>query len=106
MKDAIIAELSVNQVVLADDGQFDSPGKSAMFLSYFLLDIATNYIVHVQIMGKRMTGGKSVVMEVKALTRSLENLIQVLNVAEVFTDASASVIKEMTKICHCKSSSF
>ena len=106
MKDAIIAELSVNPVVLAGDGQFDSPGKSAKFLSYFLLDIATNYIVHVQIMDKRMTGGKSVVMEVKALTRSLENLIQVLNMAEVVTDASASVIKEMSKICHCKSSSF
>ena len=44
-----------------------------------------------------MVGGKSAAMEVEALKGSLNDLIQLLNVIEVVTDASSSVIKEMCK---------
>ena len=46
MRRSIINELSEQPVVLAGDGQCDSPGKTAKYLSYYLMDITTNYIVH------------------------------------------------------------
>ena len=97
MRRSIINELSEQPVVLAGDGQCDSPGKTAKYLSYYLMNITTNYIVHGEYLDKHMVGGKSAAMEVEALKRSLNDLIQLLNVIEVVTDASSSVIKEMRK---------
>ena len=74
-----------------------TPGKTAKYLCYYLLDITSNYVVHCEVMDKRMVGGKSATMEVEALKRSLQSLVQPLNIMEMITDASSSVIKLMSK---------
>ena len=43
--------VGMDEVILAGDGQWDSPGKTAKYLSYYLMDIMTNYILHLD---KRM----------------------------------------------------
>ena len=93
----IIEGLHNKEVVLAGDGQCDSPGKTAKYLCYYLLDITSSYVVHCEVMDKRMVGGKSATMEVEALKRSLQSLVQLLNIMEMITDASSSVIKLMSK---------
>ena len=64
-------ELADSQVILAGDGQCDSPGTCAKYLSYYLMDNVSNYIVHIEIFDKRMVGGKSCNMEVEALKKPI-----------------------------------
>ena len=86
MRGQIVKELANNQVILAEDGQCDSPGKCTKYLSYYLMDSVSNCIVHIEIFDKTMVGGKSCNMEVEALKKSIEKVTQLLNVMEVATD--------------------
>lgn len=58
-------------VVLAGDGRNDSPGNSAKFCAYSLMDTNSEHIIHVEIVDKRETQLKSPNMEKLALQRSL-----------------------------------
>lgn len=97
MQDLLFTELKNQDVIIAGDGQCDSPGKSAKYLCYFLMDTASRYILHVEIMDKRMTSLSSPRMEIEALKRSLVSITNSVNVSELVTDASSSVIKLMRK---------
>ncbi|EDO29014.1 predicted protein [Nematostella vectensis] len=93
MRETIINTLQEQDVVLAGDGQCDSPGFSAKNLCYFLMEIVTGYIIEVEIMDKRHVNMKSATMERKALDNALSRVKKVLSVTEVCTDASSSIKK-------------
>ena len=82
---------------LAGDGQCDSPGFSAKYLSYYLQDMDTDLIVHAEVLDKRMTGGNSTAMERVALNQSLQKLKNDIPIRELTTDASSTIIKDMSK---------
>ena len=55
MIDKILREIFDRSVNLAGD----SPGFSAKYLTYFVQDINSSFVVHAEIMDKRMTKGNS-----------------------------------------------
>ena len=85
---------NVEDVCLCGDGRNDSPGHSAKFCTYTLLEHALDIIVEMEVVDKRETWGTSVTMEISSgLRRIVERLKDVLKIKEVVTDYSASVIK-------------
>ena len=52
-QNVIVSELRGKQLVVCGDGQCDSPGHSAKTLCYFLMEMATDYIVEVEVLDKR-----------------------------------------------------
>lgn len=97
MRTNIISLIGTLDLVVSGDGQSDSPGHSAKYLTYFVMvtDALQEYIVHLECMDKREVGGKSPNMEKEALKRSIEKLKLLVNLKEVVTDASSSIIKMM-----------
>ena len=85
MEETLIDQLSNESVILARDGQFDSPGKTAKYLSYFLVHSQSRQIVKVEIFDKRMTHGKSTTMETEALKSALKSTMEHLSVTELET---------------------
>lgn len=81
--------------IVSGDGQCDSPGHSAKYLTYFLMvcNQPINYVIHIECMDKREVNLKSSNMEVVALKRSIQKLQKDVNISEVVTDASTSAIK-------------
>lgn len=96
---ASILEMMEEDVIISGDGQSDSPGHSAKYLTYvvMLCNNLKDYIIHIECLDKREVGGKSPNMEVEALKRSVRKLREVITIAEVVTDASTSAIKMMGK---------
>ena len=97
MRTNLISLIGNLEVVVSGDGQSDSPGHSAKYLTYFVMltDALQKYIVHLECMDKREVGGKSPCMEREALKRAVQKLKIVINLKEVVTDASSSIIKMM-----------
>ena len=91
------SELKEKDVVVSGDGQCDSPGHFAKNLCYFLMEMDTSYIIDLQIVDKRETNLKSSNMEREALKLILQRLRNILNIVEVATDASSSIIKMIGK---------
>ena len=86
-------------MILAGDGRNDSPGSSAKYCAYSLMEQTTGHIVHCEIIDKRETGLKSPNMERLGLQRSLQRLKAVsdMHIAELTTDASLAIISTMGK---------
>lgn len=84
--------------VLSGDGRNDSPGFSAQYCVYSLMEAMTKVIVDLKVKDKRETGGNSTVMEVAALKTLLEHLIETMNIVEITTDASTSVMAMVKKL--------
>lgn len=99
-QNCIISELNGKDVVIAGDGQCDSPGFSAKNLCYFIMEVATSYIIDLEVLDKREVEMKSVNMEKQALQIILVRLKNVLNLLELVTDASFS-IKKLMSMLHC-----
>ena len=85
-------------MVVMGDGQSDSPGFTAKYLCYFLMEITTGYIIDLEVLDKREVELKSVNMEKKAPENILQRIKSVLNVVEVVTDASTSIKKMMSRL--------
>ena len=79
------------------DGQCNSPGKSAKYCIYSLMDINTGNILHSETIDKRKVTLQSPNMERETFVRSLQFLQTQISYNEVITDASTSVRKEMDK---------
>lgn len=62
-------------------------------LCYYLMDVTTSYIIDVEVLDKRETNMKSVMMEKQAIQNILLRLKRLLTITEVVTDASASIKK-------------
>ena len=79
--------------MLCGDGRCDSPGKSAKYCTYSLMESETNKILHVETIDKREVNLKSPNMEREAFKRSMEYLIsRGIKITEVVTDAYTAVI--------------
>lgn len=71
--------------VLAGDGRCKSPGKSAKFCTYLMMDIDSGVILHADTVDKTEFGLN---MEEEALTQSLQFLLPHIKCTEIITDAS------------------
>ena len=81
MRTNIIALSSTLEVVVSSDGQSDSPGHSAKYLTYFVMltDALQDYIVHLEYLDKREVGGKSPCVEKEALKRAVKKSKVIVN---------------------------
>ncbi len=83
---------------LAGDGRNDSPGHSAQYCTYSLLEHTTKDLVAVIVVDKRETALKSSTMEVAALKRGLDSLKEKgCCVEEVTTDAHPQIAHLFSK---------
>ena len=98
MKKVVHEVMNDGNVVLSGDGRNDSPGFSAQYCVYSLMEAVTKVIVDLEVKDKRETGGSSTVMEVAALKTLLERLLTTMNIEELTTDASSSVIAMVRKL--------
>ena len=81
------------EICLCGDGRNDSPGHSARYCVYTLMEHVTNVVVDLEVLDKRETGGNSTTMEKEGLRRLLQWLKDKLPLSEICTDASATIIK-------------
>ena len=82
-----------DEICLCGDGRNDSPGHSARYCVYTLMEHATNVIVDFEVVDSRETGGNSVNMEREGLRRLLEKMASTMPFSELTTDASSSIMK-------------
>ena len=82
-----------DDLCLCSDSRNDSPGHSARYCVYTLMEHASKAVVDMAVVNKRETGGNSVVMEKGGLRRLLEKMASVLPFSERATDASSSMMK-------------
>ncbi len=84
--------------IVAGDGRNDSPGHSAQYCTYSLIEQNTKDLIAVVIVDKRETNLKSSTMELTALRRGLRWLKeQGACVAEVTTDAHPQIAHLFSK---------
>ena len=90
--------LSLVVILATGDGRNDSPGSSAKYCAYTLMDVDTEQVVHCEIVDKREVALKSPNMERLGLKRSLENLRKSsVTLSELVTDASIVIISMIGK---------
>ena len=83
-------------LVLCGDGRMDSPGFSAKYCLYAMMDHFLDLIVDVEVVDKREAVGTSSLMEKMGCKRILDRMVGILNLQELVTDAS-SVITKMVR---------
>lgn len=85
-------------MILSGDVWCDSPGKSAKYCTYSMVENQDNLIMHTVTLNKRHAQLKSPNMERMALVNCLQYIIDKgVNVTEVITDASTSVTSDLCK---------
>ena len=94
--------LSSSGVTVAGDGRNNSPGHTARYCIYTLMEETTKMVVDIEVIDKRETGGKLVAMEKLAMSRLLQRLKGVLTISHVVVDASTSIkalVRDMKGTC-------
>ena len=71
----------------------DSPGFSAKYCAYILMDHYLDIITDLEVVDHCKAGGTSTVMEKIALKRLMKRIIEKLRMKEVVTDASSTIMK-------------
>lgn len=84
MRSNILSIIGNMEVIVSEDGQSDSPGHSAKYVTNF---------VHLECLDNREVGGKSPCMEKEALKHAIQQLKNLVNLKGVVTDASSSIKK-------------
>ena len=97
MQDNIFTSLGSKPVVVAGDGQMDSPGFCAKNCTYTLMHADLDYILHVEMVDVRHSQLKCATMEKVGCERALDFLMRKLTVEELATDASSQLIKMLGK---------
>jgi len=69
----LLSEFKDCDLVLAGDGRCDSPGSSAKYCSYSLMDMNSHKILHIETIDKREVKLQSPNMEHKAFVDLIEN---------------------------------
>ena len=87
-----------NDICLSGDGRNDSPGHCARYCCYFVMDQFVKVIVDLEVMDCREVKGVSTNMEQEALQRVLLRLMKVLDLADMTTDASSTLIKQTREL--------
>ena len=96
-QEAVVEYLRGNQLHLSGDGRCDSPGYSAKYATYSLMDSATDLILDYSLVQVTETGS-SVAMEKEGLKRSLDKLLnQGVDILSVATDRHTGVASLMKK---------
>lgn len=86
------------KINVSGDGRNDSPGHTAKYCTYTVMDIETEAIVEQIVVDKRETDLKSGNMETKGFQKALGNLQNAeVKIKEVVTDANPSVSALMSK---------
>ena len=101
VKAAINDHLPSTGVTLSGDGRNDSPGHTARYCVYTLMEQSSRAVVDLEVLDKRETAGKSAAMEKLALSGLLQRLMHVLKIEHIVTDASTSIkalVREMKGI--------
>ncbi len=84
--------------IFTGDGRNDSPGHSAQYCTYTLLEQHTKDILAIVVIDKRETGLKSSTMELAGLRRGIKELREKGHtVAEVTTDAHPQITSFFSK---------
>ena len=78
-------------MTLVGYGRNDSPGHTARYCVYTLMEESSKLIVDLEVVDKRETGGKSAAIEKLALSRLLRRLKDVIIISHLVTDASTSI---------------
>ena len=100
-KEKLIEEYHSKTVSLAGDGRCDSPGNSAKYCTYTLLDIDSGTIVHMETVDKREVSLHSPNMEREAVSRAIKYLHEnEITINEIVTDASSAVRKMLGELCN------
>ena len=88
-----------DEIIICGDGRCDSPGSSAKFCTYSLMEPDSGAILHCETIDKREVHLKSPNMECEGLKRGLLFLeSNGVKIKEITTDASISVISFLGKI--------
>ena len=88
-------------MLLAGDGRCDSPGSSAKYCTYSLMDLDTNTILHMETVDKREVSLQSPSMERTAVIRALKHLEDNgITAGELVTDASSAFQKMLGMYNH------
>ena len=98
MKKIIWDVFSCETIILCGDGRNDSPGHSAKYCTYFLMEQFMDVIVDLHVTDKRETGGVSTNMEVFCFKKLIDRIIGKLSISEIATDASTAVIALVRKM--------
>ncbi|KAK3712223.1 hypothetical protein QZH41_009768 [Actinostola sp. cb2023] len=93
MKEKVESVLKETTVIMCGDGRMDSPGFSAKYCVYSIMDHKLGVIIDIEVVDKREAGGSSTLMEKVALKRLIERLLEKFIIGELTTDASATIIK-------------
>ncbi len=97
-KKQVIQRFSNADVVVSGDGRCDSPGSSAKFCTYTLMEKESGVILHTETVDKREVEYKSPNMEREALRRALKYINSTsVHVNELTTDASRSIMTMLGK---------
>ena len=98
MKETIWHVFKGESTILCGDGRNDSPGHSAKYCVYVLMEQFVDVIVDLVVVDKRETGGVSTNMEVYRLRKLLERIVGKIVMSEIVTDASSAVIALVRKM--------
>jgi len=83
MKEQIWQTFQGKDLVLCGDARMDSPGFSAKYCPYILMDPYLDIITDLEAVDKREAGETSTVMEKMALKRLMERIIEKLKITKV-----------------------
>ena len=85
---------------LAGDGRCDSPGTSANFCTYSMMDIDNNRILYMVTVDKREVHLHFLNMEKEGVERAISYIHgQDITITELVTDTSSSVRKMLGMLC-------
>ena len=101
MKEVVWKVFENDVLVICGDGRMDSPGFSAKYCVYTMMEHYLNIIV-LEVVDKREAGGTSTLMEKMGCKRLLERLMTKLSLGEFVSDASRVIMKmvrEMKGMC-------
>ena len=98
MKEVVWKVFENDVLVVCGDGRMDSPGFSAKYCVYTMMEHYLNVIVDLEVVDKREAGGTSSLMEKMGCKRLLERMMNSLKLGEVVTDASRVIMKMVREL--------
>lgn len=88
----VLDEFRGKDLVLLGDGRMDSPGHCAQYCTYTFMEHDTHKILCIITLDKRMTGGKSAVLEKACFQKGLQFLLRHnMKIVEIVTDAHVQI---------------
>lgn len=98
MKELVWKVFENDVLVVCGDGRMDSPGFSAKYCVYTMMEHYFNVIVDLEVVDKREAGGTSTLMEKMGCKRLLERMMNNLKLGEFVSDASRVIMKMVREL--------